>query len=107
MNGVHDMGGMQGFGPIMRNDNEPVFKNECERRIFGVMMNVACNGHYAFDESRSRIEQMGHVAYLNTSYYERWLAGLETLVREKGLLTDAEIEQRVLQMRSEGAADNG
>lgn len=103
MNGIHDMGGMHGFGPVVRNENEPVFKTEWERRTFGVLMVVACNGHFVFDESRSAIESMGHAEYLTTSYYGRWLAGLETLVRKRGLLTDEEITSRKQKLLHEGS----
>jgi nitrile hydratase len=102
MNGVHDMGGMHGFGPIVRDDSEPVFKTEWERRTFGVLVVAACNGHFVFDECRSAIENMGHAEYLNTSYYEHWLAGFETIVRQKGLLTDEEIDARKRKLLNEG-----
>ncbi|TGV08254.1 nitrile hydratase subunit beta [Mesorhizobium sp. M8A.F.Ca.ET.173.01.1.1] len=105
MNGIHDMGGMHGFGPVVRDDSEPVFRTEWERRVFGVLMNVACNGHFAFDESRSEMENMGHARYLATSYYEHWLAALEAIVRNKGLLTDAEINLRKQKLHSEGSSN--
>ena len=33
MNGVHDMGGMMGFGPVIVEENEPKFHDEWERRV--------------------------------------------------------------------------
>jgi hypothetical protein len=104
MNGIHDMGGMHGFGPIVRDDSEPVFKSDWERRTFGVLVVVCCNGHFNFDECRSAIEKMGHAEYLNTSYYEHWLAGFETIIRDKRLLTDEEINTRKRELLGQGAS---
>lgn len=102
MNGIHDMGGMHGFGPVVHNEVEVTFESDWERRTFGVLMVVACNGHFVFDESRSTIESMGHAEYLTTSYYGRWLAGLETLVCKRKILTEEEITSRKQKLLNEG-----
>lgn len=38
MNGVHDLGGMHGFGPVVREHDEPVFHSEWEKRVFGMTL---------------------------------------------------------------------
>jgi len=100
MNGIHDMGGMHGLGPIDREENEPVFHHAWERRAFALNMAAGFLGDWNIDMSRYAREQMPPAEYLATSYYEHWLWGLERLLVEKGLLTRAEIEARVAELRS-------
>ena len=99
MNGIHDMGGMHGLGPIEREENEPVFHHAWERRAFALNMAAGFLGEWNIDMSRYTREQMPPAEYLATSYYEHWLWGLERLLVEKGLLTRAEIEARVAELR--------
>ena len=68
MNGIHDMGGMHGFGPIVREENEPVFHHDWERRAFALRIAtpVPIPGG-----SRNNIEHMDPVAYLTTSCRRR------------------------------------
>ena len=99
MNGIHDMGGMHGLGPIDREENEPVFHHAWERRAFALNMAAGFLGEWNIDMSRYAREQMPAAEYLATSYYEHWLWGLERLLVEKGLLTRAEIEARVAELR--------
>ncbi len=94
MNGIHDLGGMEGLGPINPEADEPVFHEEWERRMFGMFIAAFAGGHYGVDEFRHAIERMGAAHYLNSSYYEHWLASLETLLVEKGVLTREELDTR-------------
>lgn len=93
MNGVHDLGGMHGLGPIVREEHEPVFHHDWERRVFGMFLPVFATGAFNIDEFRHAIERMGP-RYLTTSYYEHWLAAFETLLVEKGVLGEAELAER-------------
>lgn len=102
MNGVHDMGGMQGFGPIEIDQDYVPFHSEWERRVHGVLCVFAINGYFNFDDSRYAIERMGNAEYLTTPYYEHWLAGLEIVAIEKGVLTADEIETRKKELREKG-----
>jgi len=90
MNGIHDMGGMHGFGPIVREENEPKYHAAWEAR----MQLLAHTGFYNLDEFRYGIERMDPVAYLAASYYERWLATAETNLIEKGVITREELDAR-------------
>lgn len=101
MNGVHDLGGMHGFGPINPEPNEPVFHHEWERRVFAIMVATFGGGHYNVDQFRHAIERMGPVEYLTGSYYEHWLASLETLLTERGVITPAELDARRQQLMQE------
>ena len=101
MNGIHDLGGMHGFGPVDPERDEPVFHHEWERRAFAVTMAAGFLGEWNIDMSRYAREQMPPAEYLATTYYEHWLFGLEQLLVERGLLTRAEIEERVAALRRE------
>lgn len=94
MNGVHDMGGMHGFGPVVREENEPVFHAEWERRAFALTLAMAAWRRWNLDMTRFWRERMPPADYLRASYYERWLWGLERLLVEKGFVTPAELERR-------------
>ena len=91
MNAIHDLGGLTGFGPIGPEPNEPVFHADWERRVFA--MNLASLAFLGpVDRARHSIERMGAVEYLTTSYYEHWLASLETRAKDLGYVTDEEVE---------------
>ena len=86
MDGIHDMGGMHGFGPIgHRSDAEPVFRELWEARLFAVAMAMGAHGLWTADEERHAIERIPPEDYLALSYYERWLAGYERLLSERGM----------------------
>jgi hypothetical protein len=80
MNGAHDLGGRMGFGPIAAPPAEPVFHEKWEGRMAALMMAVP--GGWSIDEDRSACESMHPAKYLNSSYYEHWLHGLEFLLKK-------------------------
>ena len=98
MNGVHDMGGMTCYGPVVREENEPVFHAPWERRVFGMTM-LAMGRLDTLDAFRHAIERMDPVHYLSSSYYEHWLAALEALTLEKGVLTPNELVSGVTESK--------
>ena len=83
------MGGSHGHGAVVREADEPTFHAEWEGKVYAMMRLVRRNGLFNLDEMRHAIERMGQSRYLDTSYYEHWLAALETLVVEKGLVSGA------------------
>jgi nitrile hydratase len=91
MNGIHDMGGMHGFGPIEREENEPVFHHAWEGRVFAMQRAtpVPIPGG-----SRNNIEQMDPIHYLTSSYYEKWLHSRIKGCIDAGVLTAEELEAR-------------
>ncbi len=104
MNGVHDMGGMTCYGPVKPEENEPVFHAEWEKRVFALnMLNVGQIN--TLDAFRHAVERMDPAHYLSSTYYEHWLAGLETLALENGIVTKEELASGVATekgKRSEG-----
>lgn len=93
MNGAHDLGGMHGFGPINPEPEaaEPVFHAAWEKRIFGMNLAAGFLGKWNIDVSRYARECQHPIAYLQHTYYENWLAGLEKLLVEAGLVTAEEL----------------
>jgi nitrile hydratase subunit beta len=88
MNGIHDLGGMQDMGPVQREIGEPVFHAEWERRIFA-LFNALDIGWPA---RRAQLELIAPAEYLRMSYYEKWLAAIEPLMTQAGMLSPEEIE---------------
>jgi len=91
MNGAHDMGGMQGFGPVEPEPNEPVFHADWEKRAFALTLAMAMPGGWNIDQSRFARENRDPAKYLSMSYYQLWFAGLEAMLKERDLVTDDEI----------------
>jgi nitrile hydratase subunit beta len=94
MNGVHDLGGKHGFGPVEREANEPYFHADWEKAVMVMNLVGMVKRIYNIDEFRHAIERMGQAEYLSTSYYEHWLASLSTLLVEKGVIGREELEAR-------------
>jgi nitrile hydratase len=91
MNGVHDMGGMHGFGPVLPEENEPVFHAPWEGRIFAIRGQLPRFGGN-IDMRRFAIEQIRPDRYLNVTYYERWLDTAIRYCEEMGLISAKERE---------------
>ena len=93
MNGVHDMGGMHGMGPIHLERNEPVFHEAWEGRIYAITRVVrAGGGKQNLDNSRHQIELLPPAEYLRMSYYERWFARLVKQLVTNEVVTRDELE---------------
>lgn len=91
MDGIHDMGGMHGFGPVEPEAGEPVFHAEWERRIFAMLSSAPYVAGFSDDQFRPAIERIAPERYLRMSYYEKWIEALTALLTERGLLTEDEL----------------
>lgn len=94
MDGVHDLGGKQGFGPIRYTHDATAFHERWEVRVNSLYAHAVRRGIFNMDEYRHAIERMDPRHYLTASYYERSLTSLATLCVEKGLIPREELEQR-------------
>ena len=94
MDGVHDLGGKQGFGPVRYTHDASPFHERWEVRVNSLYANAVRRGVFNMDEYRHAIERMDPRHYLTASYYERSLTGLATLLVEKGVVTREELERR-------------
>jgi len=91
MNGVHDMGGMHGMGPIEYEENEPVFHEQWEGRVYALNKVMRVGPERNVDLFRFAVEQIPPARYLASSYYERWLMGLEKRLLDSGVLSPEEL----------------
>jgi nitrile hydratase subunit beta len=95
MNGVHDMGGMQGFGPIRPEANEPVFHAPWEGRAIAMVLAIAAWGKFGADQRRAVRELIPPAEFLAMSYYQIWYTGLIANLLDAGMVTREEVESGV------------
>ena len=91
MDSIHDLGGIEGFGPIPIEADEPVFHETWEGRIMGMRFLLGFWRLWNIDGNRHSLERLPPSEYLTMSYYEKWAAGMVNLSVEKGLLTREEL----------------
>jgi len=91
VNGVHDMGGMHGLGPIVAEPDEPPFHHRWEARVHA--MTLASPTRSNIDAGRHRRELIPGPDYLAMSYYEKWFRSLAELLLEAGLVTPQEMAE--------------
>jgi nitrile hydratase len=104
MDGIHDLGGMDGFGSIEIAADEPVFHEPWEGWTYALYVAGMGNEIFNIDEFRHSIERMDPDEYLDAAYYERWLTAIERLFVEKGVLDEAEIDARMAALESGDAS---
>ena len=110
MDGVHDLGGRQGFGPVRYTIGAKAFHSPWEVKANSLYAFAVRSGMFNMDEYRHAIERMDPRHYLAASYYERSLAALLTLCVEKGIVPRAELEERAggaIPLSSPSAAGRG
>lgn len=91
MNGAQDLGGMQGFGPVLPEPNEPRFHDEWERRAFALTLAMGATGAWNLDMGRAARESLPPAQYLSSSYYQIWFEALTKLLISQGLVSTDEI----------------
>jgi nitrile hydratase len=101
VNGVHDVGGMHGFGPIRREEVASPFHEPWEGRVHAMMQAMLRQRVFNLDEMRRTIESIPPAQYLASSYFERWLAALRMLLVEKGVLAASEVDTLFRQFERE------
>jgi nitrile hydratase len=95
MDGVHDLGGRQGFGPVQFASDESAFHARWEGRVFAMVQSAFGVGAFInVDHFRHTIERIAPVAYLEDGYYGRWLGALETALVEAALLQADQVSRR-------------
>jgi nitrile hydratase subunit beta len=94
MDGVHDLGGLDGFGAVEVEQDEPVFHEDWERRAFRLNLATSIALQPTGGEFRHSIERMDPAQYLSTSYYEHWLTGVASLIVEAGLVSSEDLDRR-------------
>lgn len=91
MDGLHDIGGMDGFGKVEPEPDEPVFHERWEGRVLAMSRAMGGAGIWNIDMGRYGIELLPPEIYLTSSYYKKWFLRLENLLVERGLVDADEI----------------
>ena len=91
MNGVHDMGGMDGFGKVEPESNEPTFHETWEGRVMAITRVMGANGGINIDMQRFGRESLRPDVYLASSYYQKWFLAIENQIVERGIVGADEI----------------
>ena len=91
MNGVHDMGGMDGFGKVEPEPNEPVFHAPWEGRVMAMNRAMGATGVWNIDMGRFSREMLPPHVYLASTYYQKWFLGLQQMLLERGLIDADEV----------------
>jgi nitrile hydratase subunit beta len=94
VDGIHDLGGMQGFGAVDHSPAEPAFPHRWQAVSRALMIVVTGAVEANGGEFRHSIERMEPGHYLTSSYYEHWLTAAATLAVEHRLVTLADLEER-------------
>jgi nitrile hydratase len=92
MNGVHDMGGMDGFGNVEVEPNEPPFHEKWEGRVFAMQRSLGYAGAWHIDHGRFAQEALPPRTYLAASYYWRWALGMQKNLLGRGFVGQDEID---------------
>jgi nitrile hydratase len=92
MDGIHDMGGMDGFGKVEVEKDEPVFHAPWEGRVMAMQRSMGYAGAWHIDHSRYAQERLPPATYLTASYYQRWALAMEKNVIERGFATAEELK---------------
>jgi nitrile hydratase subunit beta len=95
---VSDLGGLRGLGPVVREEDEPVFHAPWEGRIFGIANVLIGKQLFPVDEFRHQIETIDASAYAGTSYYAHWIWGIERIVVGRGILSEEEIDAQMREL---------
>jgi len=91
VNGGQDLGGTQGHGAVVPEPNEPVFHADWEKRAFALTLAMSMPGGWNIDMGRFARENRPPGEYLAMSYYQIWFAALETMLKERDLVSDDEV----------------
>jgi nitrile hydratase len=86
MNGVHDMGGMDGFGKVEPEPNEPTFHETWEGRVMAMVRAMGANGGLNIDSQRFARESLPPEVYLASSYYKKWFLAVENQLIERNMV---------------------
>jgi nitrile hydratase len=101
MDGVHDMGGMHGFGPVVVEGGDEVFHEGWEVRVFALSQLISLRGLVGGPGGRAVRESMDAAHYLEASYYERWLWSVERRLEAKGTIASGEVEAMMARLAAD------
>lgn len=99
MDGIHDMGGMEGFGPVPYAPEESVQVTTRWEAFSGAsLFALLRSGLTNIDAHRHRIERLDPTRYLPISYWGRWLAAVESATVDQGIAGREEIDDAIAEL---------
>ncbi len=105
MDGIHDMGGTQGWGSVTIEPNEAVFTEDWHARAFALGLASMGVSGTNLDAFRHGLERLHPMDYLGEGYYGRWLRTAELLCVDSGILPAGAVEARARKMRGEAVTE--
>jgi nitrile hydratase subunit beta len=106
VDGIHDMGGMQGFGTVAYDPADPLFHEDWERRAFAMaLLSMNRLSGQNLDAMRHALERLSPLEYLNDGYYGRWLKMAETLLTDSGVIAPGAVDARARRLQGEEVAE--
>jgi nitrile hydratase len=100
MDGIHDLGGMHGFGRIPLEDGESRFRAAWEGRVAAMLISLLARGYIGLDAFRHGIETMDPVDYLSFPYFGRWRHSVERNLIRGGWIGADEIDRARREVRA-------
>ncbi len=101
VDGIADIGGMHGFGALVVDPDEPVFKEDWERRAFAMaLLSMRVSGTN-LDAFRHALDRLDHVHYFGEGYYGRWLNMAELLLLDSQIIAPGAIDARARKLAGE------
>lgn len=100
---------MAGEAALPRKNGELVFQAPWEGRAFGLAVAMSDRQHVPWDDFRDRlIAEIASAEEKNvsSSYYERWLAALERVVIESGLISRQDLDAKTVECAEEDDHDH-
>lgn len=93
MDGIHDLGGVEGYGPVPYVVEEPIHVDTRWEAFSGAaLFALLRSGKTNIDAHRHRIERLDPTRYLPISYWGRWLAAVESATVDQGIASQQEID---------------
>ncbi len=103
MDGIHDLGGKEGFGSVDPNDPFLGFSQRWHGSVFTIINSLAAAGvMHNSDHFRHAVERIDPISYLDDGYYGRWLGAAENLLVEGGVLEQQQITDRAVAYGAQG-----
>ena len=87
MDGVHDLGGREGFGPVPDKDDDRPFHDDWEARAFGIIQSAAGENDWSIDWFRHCRELLVPADYMTRSYFDHWVLTLAAQMIDAGYVT--------------------
>jgi nitrile hydratase subunit beta len=91
MDGIHDLGGREGFGAVDVHETEVPFHESWEARVLGIVRAMSPAADWSIDWFRHCRELIEPIDYLTRPYYDQWLQTYAAMLVNSGIATVPEL----------------